>query len=128
MSPSGKSVKRQRANDVTQDVKASPNARTKRLKTDQDIQKTPKGDVVVATSNVEKNAEKKDPRWSLDLMFRGEIYDIDPIISTDEKYVRIQLTYMLGILILCILDIFSLVAETPSRYSQCRHIDQSELL
>lgn len=77
MSPTEKPVKRQRPADAGQDAKAG---RSKRLKTD-----VVKGDAVVALSEKKKN--KKATEWSLDLMFRGNIFNIDPVFSIDEKYV-----------------------------------------
>jgi NET1-associated nuclear protein 1 (U3 small nucleolar RNA-associated protein 17) len=78
MSPSEKAFKRQRPADASQDAKAG---RSKRLKTDAVLHK---GDAVVALSEKKK---KKSSEWSLDLMFRGNIFNIDPVFSVDEKYV-----------------------------------------
>jgi NET1-associated nuclear protein 1 (U3 small nucleolar RNA-associated protein 17) len=79
MPPTEKAVKRQRPADASQDSKAG---RSKRLKTDVVLHK---GDAVVALSENRKN--KKPTEWSLDLVFRGDIYNIDPVFSVDEKYV-----------------------------------------
>lgn len=78
MSPTENAVKRQRPADAGQDAKAG---RSKRLKTDVVLHK---GDAVGAWSE-KKN--KKPTHWSLDLMFRGNIFNIDPVFSVDEKYV-----------------------------------------
>ncbi|KUL86740.1 hypothetical protein ZTR_04853 [Talaromyces verruculosus] len=77
MSPTEKPVKRQRPADAGQDAKAG---RSKRLKTDV---VSHKGDAVVLS---EKKNNKKATEWSLDLMFRGNILNIDPVFSIDEKY------------------------------------------
>ena len=77
MSPAEKKVKRQRPADAGQDAKTG---RSKRLKTDAVL---PKSDAVVAVSE----KKKKFAEWSLDLMFRGNIFNIDPVFSVDEKYV-----------------------------------------
>ena len=77
MSPTEKPVKRQRPADAGQDAKAG---RSKRLKTDVVLHK---GDAGVALSEKKNKATE----WSLDLMFRGKIFNIDPVFSIDEKYV-----------------------------------------
>lgn len=79
MSPTEKAVKRQRPADAGPDAKAG---RSKRLKTDVVLHK---GDTAVALPEKKKN--KKPTEWSLDLMFRGNIFNIDPVFSVDEKYV-----------------------------------------
>ncbi|KAE8548555.1 hypothetical protein EYB25_008933 [Talaromyces marneffei] len=78
MSPTEKAVKRQRPADASQDAKAG---RSKRLKTDVILHK---GDAAVALS--EKKKKKQASEWSLDLVFRGNIFNIDPVFSVDEKY------------------------------------------
>jgi hypothetical protein len=77
MSPQEKAVKRQRPADASQDAKAG---RSKRLKTDVVLHE---GDAVVALSG----KKKKPSEWSLDLIFRGNICNVDPVFSVDEKYV-----------------------------------------
>lgn len=77
MSPTEKAIKRQRPADAGQDAKAG---RNKRLKTDVVLHE---GDAAVALS--EKKRNKKSTEWSLDLMFRGNIFNIDPVFSADEK-------------------------------------------
>ena len=79
MSPTEKAGKRQRPADAGQDPKAG---RSKRLKTDAVLHK---GDAVLAVSEKKKN--KESTKWSLDLMFRGNIFNIDPVFSVDEKYI-----------------------------------------
>jgi NET1-associated nuclear protein 1 (U3 small nucleolar RNA-associated protein 17) len=86
MSPSGKSAKRQRPTDVKVDSPSRP----KRLKTDQEVQIAHKKNATESSSNAREVVVKASSDWSFDLMFRGHIYDIDPIFSTDEKYVRLD--------------------------------------
>ncbi|EED12575.1 WD repeat protein [Talaromyces stipitatus ATCC 10500] len=78
MLPSGRTVKRQRPTDASQDAKVS---RSKRLKTTSE-EVLHKGNAAVASSD----KKKKSSDWSLELMFRGNIFNIDPVFSVDEKY------------------------------------------
>ncbi|OKL58445.1 hypothetical protein UA08_06255 [Talaromyces atroroseus] len=83
MSPLGKPAKRQRPTDVK--VVDSP-SRPKRLKTDQELQIVHRKNATEPSSNMLEVAVKASSDWSFDLMFRGHIHDLDPIFSTDEKY------------------------------------------
>lgn len=127
MSPSGKSAKRQRPSDVKVDTPSRP----KRLKTDQQVQIVHKKDAATEASSKERDVVvKASSGWSLDLMFRGHIYDIDPIFSTDEKYARLDLVsrYSRLLLILVYIDTSFSVVEMPFRSIQCQHTDPSKRL
>jgi NET1-associated nuclear protein 1 (U3 small nucleolar RNA-associated protein 17) len=91
MSPSSElvpSAKRQRPVDAVQDLsRVDADNRSKRLKTRQDGQ--PKKGKKIGNSSTGQIAVQKTPKWSLDVVSRGQVYNTEPVFSVDEKYVPI---------------------------------------
>lgn len=79
------STKRQRPVDAVQDLsRVDADNRSKRLKTRQDGQ-SKKGKKTGNSST--EIAVQKTPKWSLDVVSRGQVYNTEPVFSVDEKYV-----------------------------------------